>query len=90
MKRFMHLGHLLEISVSNLLCKELDVDSLVVSCLQPPGQLSCEHRQERHRQSSDPALVKIPGSDMACYAHLPGPGEAEAPAPWSRQRMFAG
>ena len=57
MKRIMHLGHLLQIFVSNFV-KSLDVDSWVASQL-PSEQ--CEHRQERHRQISDQALVKIPG-----------------------------
>ena len=82
MKRFMHLGHLLHIFVSNFV-KSLDVDSWVAT------QLPSEQRQERHRQSSDQALVKIPGPGFhVMLTSPPEPGEAEAP--WSRQRMFAG
>ena len=75
MKRFMHLGHLLQIFVSNFV-KSLDVDSWVAS------QLPSEQRQERHRRSSDQALVRIrigPGFHVMLTSvrrrpPLPGPG----------------
>ena len=69
----MHLGHLLQISVSNFV-KSLGCWQLGCLCGAPSLQLLCEHSPETGETDIGQSLVKY--QDMACYApHLPGPGD---------------